>query len=874
MKAIYIVCYLCLASPFILLAQEECSPDYIKVFGSLIKDEMGFSLAASLDKKSIYVGGIKGDSAVLLKVNTSGEIQWTRTFDVVPGRQDFIYKVLVDQDGMIGVSGIAGTQLSGGTVFAFRYDPDNNIILWAQELISTSTNFNLGMIEKGPGGNYLVTNNPSSPNNAELVELDKNTGQVVTSFSRHYNLGSSETIYDMEYYDDKIYGACRFTDGGTVAEMRNTLMRLDPTDGSVEWMKLGHKPASQTARLYGLDLAITDGDIFSIMVGDDNSTTISGTSEVFIQRTSLNGDLKWIKKYELPGTNDWADEIIASQGGLVVLARNRVAPSDLQLFKIDYNGDVLWARQYDYSHNDNAVSLGSIQSQLIEADGHYYFTAFAEEGSNSDMILVRTDLEGKIGDTCAVSTSIVIPVSDISNPFFYDKAPIVTNYIPQLNMLSVTPGATTTLQSSNVCATAEPVLSTVDTVICQGQSYDGYVVEGFYTDTLTSYLGCDSIRSLNLEVTAQKVTFQDSVICPGQSYQGYSQPGMYVDTFFLNNGCDSVRTLLLTVTIPESYQQHEICSGGAFDGYTSAGVYTDTLYGVAGDCDTLRHLTLSVAPLIQTFLTHQLCPGDDYDGHTTSGIYIDTFSTNGGCDSVRMVTLSVVMPEVNITVDICSGGNFEGYTQPGVYIDTLPGTGDECDTIRHLTLTVSSAIVTSFSHQTCYGMDYFGYTDAGTYTDTFSTANGCDSIRTVLLEVVLPVESLIETEICDGETHGYTRPGTYVDTLTSIDGCDSIRTLRIEGANVYVPNVFSPNNDQVNDLFVVTSYPVNAMDLVSFTIFDRWGNMVHHSTTDPVQWDGKDKNGTFFNPGVFTYLLVLNCGDKEVKYDGSITLVR
>lgn len=64
------------------------------------------------------------------------------------------------------------------------------------------------------------------------------------------------------------------------------------------------------------------------------------------------------------------------------------------------------------------------------------------------------------------------------------------------------------------------------------------------------------------------------------------------------------------------------------------------------------------------------------------------------------------------------------------------------------------------------------------------------------------------------------------------------------------------------------------MKLISFTIFDRWGNMVHYSNTGPVQWDGKSINGILFNPGVFTYLLILNCGDREVKYDGSITLVR
>ncbi len=780
MKTMYIVCYMLVVSPYILYAQEGCSPDYVRVFGSLLKDEMGFSLASSLDQKSVFVGGIRGDSAVLLKVNTTGEIEWTRAFDVVPGKQDFIYKVLVDQDGMIGVSGIAGTQLTGGTVFIFRYDPDNDTMLWAKELISTSTNFNLGIIEKGPGGNYLVTNNPSSPNNAELVELDKTTGEVVTSFAKHYDLGSSESIYDMVYYTDKIYSSCRFTDGGTLAEMRNTLLRLNPTDGSVEWMKLGHKPASQTARLYGLDLAIADDDIFSIYVGDDNGTSINVTSKVFIQRTSLNGDLRWIKHYELPGANDWADEIIASEGGLVILARNRVAPSDFLLFKIDYQGEVLWAKQYDYSLNDNTVALGSIQSQLIEADGHYYFTAFAEEGSDTDLILVRTDLDGKIGDTCAVSTSIVIPVVEVTNPVFYTQTPVVFDFIPQLIMLSVTPGTTTTLQSSTICATEEPVESVVDTIICQGHSYDGYTTDGFYTDTLTSYLGCDSIRSLQLQVTEQLQSFQDRVICPGQLYEGYSQPGMYIDTFISYSGCDSVRTLLLLVALPESYQQQEICSGG----------------------------------------------------------------------------------------------EFEGHTLPGLYIDTLPGMASECDTIRYITLTVSPPIVTSFSHQTCYGVDYFGYTAMGTYTDTFSSADGCDSIRTVLLEVMLPVETLIQTTVCNNETPGFTYPGTYIDTLTSINGCDSIRTLHLQGSAVYIPNVFSPNNDLVNDVFEVTQHSEEEMDLISFTIFDRWGNQVHQSSTGPVQWDGKGKNGTLLNPGVFTYLLTFSCGDQEVKYDGSITLVR
>ena len=159
------------------------------------------------------------------------------------------------------------------------------------------------------------------------------------------------------------------------------------------------------------------------------------------------------------------------------------------------------------------------------------------------------------------------------------------------------------------------------------------------------------------------------------------------------------------MTTPELYQQLEICSGGEYDGYTQPGVYIDTIYGMPGECDTVRHLTLSFAPPIQSFLNYQLCPGDDYYGHMSSGVYIDTFSNTGGCDSIRTVALLVGVPEVYVYHDMCSGGHFEGYTQPGVYTDTLHGTANACDTIRHLTLTVSPPIVTSLTYQACYGID-------------------------------------------------------------------------------------------------------------------------------------------------------------------------
>ena len=825
-RIILLICLGIQTLPPGLFAQADCQNDFIRIFGSLIENEKGYSLSASLDQQSVYVGGIKRDSAVILNVSTSGEVIWTRTFDVVPGKPDHIYRVLTDADGMIGVSGIAGSQQTGGTIFVFRYDPSLNEVLWAKELLISGSNFNLGMIEIGPGGNYLVTNNPVSPNVAELVELDKSNGQVINTFSKRYDLGSSETVYDLVYHNGQLYGSGRFSDGGSTAEMRNTLLRLDPANGSVGWMKLGHRDASQASRFYGVDVVVAQDELFSVYLGDDGGTSIDNT-QIYMQRTGLDGSLKWIKQYELPGINDWVDEIIDSDGGLVVLARNRIAPSDLFLFKTDYSGNVVWAKRYDYAYNDNAVSLGAIQSQLIESDGHLYFTAFAEENGNADLIIVRTDLKGVISDTCASSFDVNIPVTNVANPVFYAKSPIVTNSVPQQNSLSVDPGFSTTLQSITVCSTPAITQSHLDMMICSGSMFEGYTVEGIYTDTFTTQQGCDSIRILQLDVADALQTFQTIEICPGQEYEGYTITGVYTDTFTTQLGCDSIRIL-----------------------------------------------QLDVVDVLQTFQTIEICPGQDYEGYTQPGMYADTFTTTAGCDSVRNLNLSVVVPELYLDQEVCAGGQFEGYTPPGMFVDTLYDPSGNCDTIRHLTLTVAPPIQTSVAQTICEGEDYFGYTITGLYTDTLTNNLGCDSIRTVMLNVVSPTESVVRAELCEAYKYGYTDSGTYTDTLMSFLGCDSLRTLIIRDGEFYIPNVFSPNDDGLNDLFEIISYPVDALKLTYFVIYDRFGNMAYETYTSPVQWNGTGKNAKPFNPGVYTFLMKYTCEGEEQIITGDVTLIR
>lgn len=107
------------------------------------------------------------------------------------------------------------------------------------------------------------------------------------------------------------------------------------------------------------------------------------------------------------------------------------------------------------------------------------------------------------------------------------------------------------------------------------------------------------------------------------------------------------------------------------------------------------------------------------------------------------------------------------------------------------------------------------------------------------------------------ETH-YPSPGIYDVTLevTSVNGCvDSItRQITVQSiVRFYIPNVFSPNNDGVNDHFEV--YTVGPLEDYKMTVFNRWGGTVFESNDINSPWDGRLPNGDKAEVGVYVYAI-------------------
>ena len=93
-----------------------------------------------------------------------------------------------------------------------------------------------------------------------------------------------------------------------------------------------------------------------------------------------------------------------------------------------------------------------------------------------------------------------------------------------------------------------------------------------------------------------------------------------------------------------------------------------------------------------------------------------------------------------------------------------------------------------------------------------------------------------------------------------------------------LPNVFTPNGDNINDLYIPLASSRN-IDSLNFKVFNRWGEMVFETSDPQINWDGSDQeSGNPLNPGTYFYEATFFESYLEriipKKQTGAITLIR
>lgn len=118
-------------------------------------------------------------------------------------------------------------------------------------------------------------------------------------------------------------------------------------------------------------------------------------------------------------------------------------------------------------------------------------------------------------------------------------------------------------------------------------------------------------------------------------------------------------------------------------------------------------------------------------------------------------------------------------------------------------------------------------------------------------------------------------------TVVDTNGCLSTSRIivRVDLPQVWVPNAFSPNGDQINDWVFVHGSDADVTRINIFQIFDRWGNSVFENKLFAPNdfragWNGRYRDEKCL-PGVYVYWaeVELSNGTKWIV-KGDITLLR
>lgn len=460
--------------------------------------------------------------------------------------------------------------------------------------------------------------------------------------------------------------------------------------------------------------------------------------------------------------------------------------------------------------------------------------------------------------------------------------------------------------------------------ICQG---DSILINGIWRKssgnfqlTVPSPTGCDTLKNINLSVLQNSQTTLNQELCAGESFifnnKTYTAIGTFQDTLTkLSNGCDSIFTINITQKpYKNGYDTLSICTGESYafnnQNLTLAGDYRDTIV-IANDCDSIINLRLNVKPMAEKRDTVRLCFGENYafNGQllANSGDYRDTMFYSNSCDTILLLNLQIrPKNEVNVQHSICEGDSYfvGGANQfaAGTYYDTLTSFSG-CDSIIITNLQLDPLLERTEEYTICKGavLNVRGIQVKSDTTFSLRLTNGqsCDSLISVKvktsgikadfsyqlndLSCSFYNESFeadafqwfiddSEFSIMTNPTYNFKNEGMHAIKLVvnNQNGCtDSITKpvviLPESDRLLFIPNAFTPNNDGINDYFIVKHSEYFEFYL---TIFNRWGEMIYSTTDLDFRWNGRYK-GEDVPAGTYYYLV-----EGKFSRKGNLSLIR
>lgn len=524
-----------------------------------------------------------------------------------------------------------------------------------------------------------------------------------------------------------------------------------------------------------------------------------------------------------------------------------------------------------------SVCPGQSTTLTVTGGSSYTWTPAASLNSANGASVIATPTANTIytvtGQTCGSTVTRTVEVV-ISN-----------NLIVSVNSPSICPGQTATLTATGANTYTWSTLETTPSITVAPSSQTIYTVSGEIT-------GCSGSQTSTVTIVQQPtISVANTTICAG-SNGTLSATGAtnYTWTPGLINGAN----IIVSPTTTTTY----------------------TITGDEGACSssTTAIVTVSANPTI-TVNSSTVCAGQPSiltaSGATTyswsTGANTSTISVSPSaaqeytvigvaatCEGIGTATVSVIpSPSISFTADnsVACGSLCVNFTD---------NTSASCTSISYNFGDGGSANSNNPNH--CFNLAG-NYTVTATCTDAALGCSTTYTLPTVISVIAQPVANFnivggdvfVQGSIVDFENQSLngassvwllTCPGS---TLTTTDAstsaldvgrcCATLVSINntcsdtiskcytvVNEPMIIIPNVFTPNNDNRNDVFKITGSGIKSLKCV---IYNRWGLKMYEWEGISGGWNGNVKSGASAPDGTYFYILEYTDikDKKEIKKD-------
>lgn len=826
-----------------------------------------------------------GDQEIyLLKVDSIGNFLWSKIYNNNYSNNS-IWDCQITNDGGLILVGetrafCSGGSSTNGAPYIIKTDGNGNI-QWDKIFCPDNSNLTfigaigLSIVQTSDGG-YIISGQGVFSSNIDADPFLMKTDSLGTiQWFKHYNFFNFFAVGEDEWgwqvkptYDGGYVMAVHMCAYCTPSYKEDLgILKVDST-GTAQWAK--RIEGWGLERAYSVEQACDSGYVISGWVTNPLGGIYYGQPSASLVKFDKTGIVEWQKKYNKCSSSLSTCINLTKDCGYIISGNvnSFVAGGgqNLLLIKTDNNGNT------NCSYDVVPVIRDTIPTERLgQAKDSAGFVV-------QTVISVVNNAATIVSDLCT-TVSLISFMSPSDSICKGDSVSLLVQSIDTLasyyNWIPSTGLSNASIANPNV----SPDTTTTYTVIVFDSCYTDTAYITIYVKPVpTVFAGNDDticrgdISILNVSGSGTNYSWSPSTgLNPTTGTIVNASPDStinYIVTTTANNGCDNSDTIKVTVLqLP--------------------------ILTVTGD--TSPCIGVSTTLVISGANTYQWNNGLNTDTititPTTDVVYSVIGMDTNGCSNTLIIPVTInSLPFINAGPDdtICSGFSTQLSATGTGNFTWSPSSGLNDATIFNPLCTPSNDI---------------------TYTATLTDANGCSNSDTINIivkpnatadftptpsegQIPLTVNFVNSSSNANGfewlfgdstgstensPQHIYTEAGEYTVLLiaNNADNCPDTTAYEFikteDFSTLWIPNSFTPNNDETNDAFIISGTGITKLEVM---IFNRWGELIYEWDSLNGWWDGNYK-GSPAEQDVYVYVVKAKGMDnKDYKRIGHVSLIR